>query len=149
MARLPSLLLYTIIVFTMIIAVFQASPVYGAGERVVYIDLSQFKFEPGRIVVNRGETVVFKLRSLDVTHGFYIDGYGVDTVVRPGEVVTITITAYQAGKFKIRCSVTCGPLHPFMIGDLVVLDGGLNTPFILSLFALGLVGLLPLIRFRG
>ena len=149
MARLPSLLLYIIIIFTMIIAVFQVSSVYGAGERVVYIDLSQFKFEPGRVVVNRGETVVFKLRSLDVTHGFYIDGYGVDAVVRPGEVVTITITAYQAGKFKIRCSVTCGPLHPFMVGDLVVLDGGLNTPFILSLFALGLVGLLPLVRFRG
>lgn len=144
-----TILLYTILIFTLFLVVIDFSNVYATQNgRVIYVDLSQFQFEPGRIVVNRGERVVFKLRSLDVTHGFYIDGYGVDAVVEPGDVVTLSIVATQVGKFKIRCSVTCGPLHPFMVGELVVVDGGVNTPFILSLFAVGLVGLLPLLAGR-
>ena len=38
----------------------------------------------------------------------------------PGQTVTGTFVADQAGVFRFRCSVACGNLHPFMIGKLQV-----------------------------
>ncbi len=80
----------------------------------------------GRLEVNWGERVVLHLRAVDVAHGFYLDGYGINQVVQPGQEVTIEFIATKPGKFRFRCSETCGPLHPFMIGELVVKP---NIPF--------------------
>lgn len=104
-----------------------------------------FGYEPGRIVVNQGETVTFKLKSEDVTHGFYIDGYDVNAKVHFGQDETVTIVADKPGKFKIRCSSTCGPLHPFMVGELVVEQSGVNTVFLGSAGLVSLIGVLTLI----
>ncbi len=82
--------------------------------------------EPSILKVDKGDRVVFRIISEDVTHGFYIDGYSpspVDQkiVIQPGKIVEVgPITFDRSGKFKIRCSVTCGPLHPFMVGDIRV-----------------------------
>jgi cytochrome c oxidase subunit 2 len=107
------------------------------------IDLhaSQFAFTPGRIEVNRGDTVVITLHADDVTHGFYLDAYGLETRVVPGVSQQITFTAANAGKFKFRCSVSCGRLHPFMIGELVVRP---NQPYwkAMSITLISLVGML-------
>ncbi|MBZ0275722.1 MAG: cupredoxin domain-containing protein [Anaerolineae bacterium] len=90
------------------------------------LNMTQFMFEPGRITVNQGDEIVFTLTSSDVVHGFYLDGYGIQQRVEPGITREIRFTADQPGKFRYRCSVTCGPLHPFMIGELVVQT---NLPF--------------------
>lgn len=73
-----------------------------------------------RIEVNWGERVVLHLRAVNTAHGFYLDGYGIHQIVQPGQEVTIAFVATRPGKFRFRCSETCGPLHPFMIGELVV-----------------------------
>jgi heme/copper-type cytochrome/quinol oxidase subunit 2 len=93
-----------------------------------HIDLraSQFEFTPGRVLVNQGDTVTFTVRADDVVHGIYLDGYGIETRVVPGVAQQIAFTAYDSGKFKFRCSVSCGRLHPFMIGELIVRP---NQPF--------------------
>jgi heme/copper-type cytochrome/quinol oxidase subunit 2 len=105
------------------------------------LDAVQFEFLPGRLEVNQGDRVVIALTAADLTHGFYLDGYGLSERVEPGLTKTIDFVAGQAGKFRYRCSVTCGPLHPFMIGDLVV---GPNTPFwrAVGLLVVSLAGLL-------
>jgi heme/copper-type cytochrome/quinol oxidase subunit 2 len=90
------------------------------------ITAQQFEFIPGRIEVNQGDTVVISLSASDVTHGFYLEGYGTEQRIHPGIVQEITFTADQPGKFRYRCSVSCGSLHPFMIGELVVAP---NLPF--------------------
>jgi hypothetical protein len=33
---------------------------------------------------------------------------------------SVEFVADKAGTFKIRCSVTCGPFHPFLAGKFVV-----------------------------
>jgi heme/copper-type cytochrome/quinol oxidase subunit 2 len=93
-----------------------------------HIDLhaAQYEFTPGRVEVNQGDTVTITLHADDVVHGLYLDGYGLETRTVPGVAEQITFTADNAGKFKFRCSVSCGSLHPFMIGELVVRP---NQPF--------------------
>jgi heme/copper-type cytochrome/quinol oxidase subunit 2 len=36
------------------------------------------------------------------------------------QTARLTFVADRPGAFRFRCSVTCGPLHPFMIGRLIV-----------------------------
>jgi heme/copper-type cytochrome/quinol oxidase subunit 2 len=104
-------------------------PATVAGATVVHhidLDSHQYAFVPGRIAVKAGDRVEINLTASDVVHGFYLDGYGLETRVEPGISRQITFVAGQPGKFRYRCSVSCGPLHPFMIGELVVTP---NAPF--------------------
>jgi heme/copper-type cytochrome/quinol oxidase subunit 2 len=66
------------------------------------------------------------LQAADVTHGFYLDGYGLDTRIEPDISQQVEFVADQPGKFRYRCSISCGSLHPFMIGELTVNP---NWPF--------------------
>ncbi len=102
------------------------------------IDARQFEFAPGRLEVNYGDRVIITVTASDVVHGFYLDGYGINQQITPGVSQHIEFTADQVGKFRYRCSVSCGSLHPFMIGELVV---GPNLLFgkaiVIALVALG------------
>src|SRR3990172_7920243 len=49
-----------------------------------------------------------------------LDGYDLNTTADPGQPAQLTFTADKTGAFRFRCSVTCGALHPFMIGKLTV-----------------------------
>lgn len=92
----------------------------GGRERVITITARQFRFDPGVIEVNKGDRVVLKVRSVDVTHGFYLDGYGIKEELWPFQEKTITFVADRPGRFMFRCAVTCGTFHPYMIGWLRV-----------------------------
>lgn len=89
-------------------------------ERHMVVVARSFAFEPGTLQVNHGDKVVIDLESTDVAHGLYIDGYGVSAKVEPGRPAQLTFIANRSGAFRFRCNVTCGNLHPFMIGKLVV-----------------------------
>lgn len=88
--------------------------------RHFHIEASQFTYSPAVLKVNPGDQVTIELASQDVVHGLAIDGYPVSLQADPGQVASITFTADQAGVFKLRCSVTCGNMHPFMNGKLQV-----------------------------
>ena len=86
----------------------------------IFIDSRSFAFSPAEIKVNQGDLVTIQLTSSDVVHGLYLDGYDLEMSVDPGQTNELTFTADRAGSFRFRCSVTCGDLHPFMIGKLQV-----------------------------
>lgn len=84
------------------------------------ITARQFAYEPATLTVQRGDTITLRLESLDAAHGLFIDGYAVNLQAEPGKSAEVTFVADQAGKFKFRCSISCGALHPFMIGELSI-----------------------------
>ncbi len=88
--------------------------------RIFHVDASSFAFNPAEIKVNPGDQVTIELTSSDVVHGLYLDGYNLQISADPGQTTELTFIANQAGSFRFRCSVTCGDLHPFMIGKLHV-----------------------------
>ena len=96
-----------------------------------------FAFSPSRIAVKKGQRVNLRIISKDVTHGIYIDGYGIKKEVVPGRPTVVSFVADRPGKIQIRCAVICGPLHPFMLGEIVVQP---NTSFLASSIVLLLVG---------
>src|SRR5579871_910536 len=110
----------------------------------------RYAYDPAEIRVNQGDDVHIRFSSKDVMHGFYLEGYDLDAMASPGKsgillrhpsqgaefqpAEEITFTAGQRGKFRYRCSMTCGYMHPFMMGVLIV------EPNTLYAQGLGLMG---------
>ncbi len=110
------------------------------GERVISITARQYAYDPSVIRVSRGDKITLKMKTQDIPHGFYLEGYYIDAVMRPQGVLyqkirwedeggeqeefvrvdEVSFTADRVGKFRYRCSQPCGPMHPFMLGELIV-----------------------------
>lgn len=127
--------LYALLVVPVLVSVWLLLPAQpqAATTHDISIEASQYEFVPGRIEVAQGDEVIITLTAADVVHGLYLDGYGIQQRVEPGVSQQIRFTADQPGKFRYRCLVSCGSLHPFMLGELVVNS---NIPFRQSLAVL-------------
>lgn len=97
-------------------------PMTGATpvERTFHIQASQYAYNPAVLSVNRGDRVIIEFLATDVVHGLAIDGYNLETTSDPGQTTRLSFTADKQGTFRFRCSVTCGNMHPFMIGKIRV-----------------------------
>ena len=95
-------------------------PAIAPQERTFEIDAHQFAYSPSELRVNAGDTVTIQLVSTDVVHGLYVDGYDISVEADPGQSASLTFVADKPGAFRFRCNVTCGAMHPFMIGKLTV-----------------------------
>lgn len=130
MPKLPAMsrrfLPNTIFLVAVLLAAFSPLPAAAQPpvERTIHMQASRFAYQPGVVHVNPGDRVTIELTSLDVVHGLAVDGYDIEAQVDPGQVSTLSFTADRAGSFRMRCSVTCGDMHPFMVGKLQV---GPNT----------------------
>ncbi len=89
-------------------------------ERTFHIQASQFAYTPAVLSVNPGDRVTIELLATDVVHGLSIDGYELEATSDPGQTARLTFVADRQGSFRFRCTVTCGNLHPFMIGKIQV-----------------------------
>ncbi len=129
-----------------ILVAFAPLPVRAAGpaQRSFRVEASQFAYQPAVLRVNPGDTVTLEIVSTDVVHGLYVDGYGVSTTADPGQTARLTFTADRPGLYRFRCNVTCGALHPFMIGELQV---GADTGVYRALGLTALAGLAAIVIF--
>ena len=120
-------------------------PAVASQERSFRIDARQFAYAPSELAVNPGDTVTIQLVSTDVVHGLFIDGYGLSVEADPGQTATLTFFADKSGSFRFRCNVTCGAMHPFMIGKLTV---GTNDWLVRSigLAVIAVLGVLTLVK---
>jgi heme/copper-type cytochrome/quinol oxidase subunit 2 len=110
-------------------------------ERTIHVRASSFEYTPATIRVNRGDIVTLEIESTDVVHGIAIDGYDLRLDAEPGKISRLTFTADRSGVFRFRCPVTCGALHPFMIGKLYV---GNNSLYWGAMLAAGLAAVVGL-----
>jgi len=117
--RASSLLFFVMAGLVMAFAPFPVQPI-ASQERIFQVDARQYAYSPAELKVNTGDTVTIHLVSNDVVHGLYVDGYDVSVEADPGQTATLTFVANKPGSFRFRCNITCGAMHPFMIGKLTV-----------------------------
>lgn len=94
-------------------------------EKHVRVEASDQGFTPAVITANPGDRIVLELVATDVVHGLYVDGYDLNVTADPGQPAFLTFLADRPGTYRFRCSVTCGALHPFLIGKLQVGSNGM------------------------
>jgi len=65
----------------------------------ISLEAKRYGYSPGKIVVNKGDTIILKPTSLDVTHGFLLDGYSIDAILKQQG---LTLLKYQWEDEKSR-----------------------------------------------
>lgn len=74
------------------------------------------------IEVNVGDSVVFRLISADVHHGFAMPAFGItDALIMPGDLTEVKFVADRVGSFKFFCTIRCGAIHEELEATLTVL----------------------------
>jgi len=105
------------------LAVAALAVVHGASAvppAVVAITAHRFEFSPAEVTLERGQPVVLRLTSLDVTHGFYSKQLGLDEIIEHGKVLDLPLTPGEAGRFTVICDHFCGAGHGNMKMVVVV-----------------------------
>lgn len=79
-----------------------------------------FSFTPSTIEIPAGSRVTFYVTSADVEHGFSIPETGVNTMVTPGWVSSVSHTFKTPGTLLLICNEYCGAGHQLMAAKVVV-----------------------------
>jgi cytochrome c oxidase subunit 2 len=97
------------------------SPSSDQPTKEVKMTAKRYEFSPSTVEVNAGTVVVFKITSLDRTHGFEIEGVKDSCVkIEKGETVSVEYKAGKPGEVEFRCCVFCGGGHAAMKGKIVI-----------------------------
>jgi cytochrome c oxidase subunit 2 len=86
----------------------------------IKVTAKKYEFKPSAIKVKQGDHVRLVVTALDHDHGFKLEAFNIDQLLKKGEAVTIEFTADKAGTFPFECSHFCGLGHKRMKGELVV-----------------------------
>lgn len=92
----------------------------GPGEVSVVFLGRMWAFEPAEVRVPAGAEVTFIGTTVDVIHGFHIEGTRLNMMLVPGQVSKNTYTFEEPGEHLIICHEYCGPGHHLMYGTIIV-----------------------------
>ncbi len=89
---------------------------------ILHMNAEETSAQKPVIEVNKGDVVVFKLKSMDVVHGFSFKDAGIIITdgIQPGKVKLVSFVAEEVGTFTFSCNAICGDNHQNMQGTLVV-----------------------------
>lgn len=87
---------------------------------VIDITAKRFAFSPDKITLRKGQTVILRLHSDDVTHGFFLRPLKLDEEIPAGQTTEVTITPQESGTFTTICDHFCGANHGNMNMTIVV-----------------------------
>lgn len=90
------------------------------GQYEAYYVAHIFSFDPNTLVVPVGAHITFYVTSTDVVHGFSVPETGLNTMVTPGWVSSVSHTFTKPGKFLIVCNEYCGAGHQTMAASIEV-----------------------------
>ncbi len=117
-------------------SVLRSNEASHSNELTVAVTARQFAFEfsypgegpSGKTVVSpvlylpRGRPVVFKLRSLDVIHSFFVPEFSQKLDAVPGITTTLRVTPTRLGSYPVECTELCGAGHGLMRSNVQVVS---------------------------
>ena len=92
----------------------------GPGRYEVVVVAQAFAFNPAEIRVPRGSEVTFVATTVDVLHGFAIEGTRMNMMLVPGQVSRNTVRLDRPGEHLLVCHEYCGGGHHAMSGKVIV-----------------------------
>jgi cytochrome c oxidase subunit 2 len=114
------------------------------GEMTVNVTERQFAFEfsypqegSGQVAsadlyMPMGRPVVFKIRSLDVIHSFFVPDFSEKIDAVPGITTTLRVTPKRLGTYPVECTELCGAGHSLMRAAVHVVTPAAFTQWIRS-----------------
>ncbi len=90
------------------------------GRYEAHVVAKNWVFKPDHIKVPKGAVVDFYLTSVDVVHGFRIEGTDVNLMAIPDTVNYAQATFNEPGKHQFVCHEFCGSGHHDMNGSIEV-----------------------------
>jgi cytochrome c oxidase subunit II len=128
---LPAMLLVSLCAFAF--TKLHANEKSHPGEMTVNVTARQFAFEfsyprgSGQVVSSnlympKGRPVVFRIRSIDVIHSFFVPDFSEKIDAVPGITTTLRVTATRPGTYPVECTELCGAGHSLMRSAVHVLS---------------------------
>ncbi len=114
----------TVTLLLLLLGLVGSAPVIRADEqpKVIEISAKRFEFAPNNITLKKGEPVILRLTSQDVTHGFFVRALKVDELIAPGKTVDVKVQPDKAGTFTVICHHFCGAGHGNMKMTVTVVE---------------------------
>ncbi len=129
---IPALLIFGLVGYTL--TVLHANEESKKNAMTVDVTTRQFAFEfsyphqDGKTVVSpilylpNHRPIVFKIRSLDVVHSFFVPQFAEKIDAVPGITTTLRVTPIRIGAYPAECTELCGPGHSFMRAEVRVVS---------------------------
>jgi cytochrome c oxidase subunit 2 len=89
-----------------------------------------WSFQPAEIRVPAGADITFTATSVDVLHGFNIEGTRLNMMLIPGQISRNEYRFDEPGEHLLICHEYCGLGHHLMYGRIVVEPAGTAVPLI-------------------
>ena len=123
---LPAVLLISLVTYAYI--TLRQNEASQKGEMTINVTERQFAFEfsypingseTNQVVspdlyLAKGQPVVFKIRSLDVIHSFFVPNFSEKIDAVPGITTSLRVTPTRIGTYPVECTELCGAGHSLM-----------------------------------